>query len=107
MIYGYARISRNTQSIDRQVRNIGEYENTAHIIKEAYTGTTQERPEWVKLCRKLKPGDTVIFDSVSRMSRNAEEGFAEYQKLYDSGISFRGEGSSSQEISPHSYVGNY
>ena len=87
MIYGYARISRSTQSIDRQVRNIGEYESTAHIIKEAYTGTTQERPEWVKLRRKLKPGDTVIFDSVSRMSRNAEEGFAEYQQLYDSGIS--------------------
>ena len=87
MIYGYARISRSTQSIDRQVRNIGEYERTAHIVKEAYTGTTQERPEWVKLRRKLKPGDTVIFDSVSRMSRNAEEGFAEYQQLYDSGIS--------------------
>ena len=87
MIYGYARISRSTQSIDRQVRNIGEYESAAHIVKEAYTGTTQERPEWTKLRKKLKSGDTVIFDSVSRMSRNAEEGFAEYQQLYDSGIS--------------------
>ena len=87
MIYGYARISKPTQNIERQTRNIGEYESAAHIVKEAYTGTTQERPEWVKLRRKLKPGDTVIFDSVSRMSRNAEEGFAEYQQLYGSGIS--------------------
>ena len=44
MIYGYARISRPTQNIERQIRNITEYEPKAKIITEAYTGTTQERP---------------------------------------------------------------
>ena len=48
MIYGYARISRPTQNIDRQIRNISEYAPTAKIIAEAYTGTTQERPEWCR-----------------------------------------------------------
>lgn len=86
MVYGYARISRPTQNIERQTRNILEHENKAQIIKEAYTGTTQERPEWLKLCKKLKSGDTIIFDSVSRMSRNAEEGFNEYEKLYKENI---------------------
>lgn len=86
MKYGYARISRPTQNIERQIRNITDYETHAHIVKEAYTGTTQDRPEWLKLRKKLKPGDTVIFDSVSRMSRNADEGFADYQSLYESGI---------------------
>lgn len=86
MIYGYARISRPTQNIERQIRNILEYENKAHIIREAYTGTTQDRPEWLKLRKKLKPGDTVIFDSVSRMSRNADEGFADYESLYNMGV---------------------
>ena len=86
MIYGYARISRPTQSIDRQIRNIQEYCEAAHIYKESYTGTTQDRPEWIKLQKRIKLHDTIIFDSVSRMSRNAEEGFNEYQILYDMGV---------------------
>lgn len=85
-VYGYCRISRATQSIDRQIRNITEFDSSAKLYKEAFTGTTQDRPEWLKLRKKLKQGDTVIFDSVSRMSRNADEGFAEYEELYNDGV---------------------
>ena len=81
-IYGYCRISTAKQSIDRQIRNIKAEYPTAHIVQEAYTGTSIFRPEWLKLYRVLKAGDTVVFDSVSRMSRNAEEGFALYEDLY-------------------------
>lgn len=45
-----------------------------------------DRPEWSKLYRRLKPGDTVVFDSVSRLSRDAEAGTALYQELYSKGI---------------------
>lgn len=86
MIYGYARISRPTQNIERQIRNIKEYDNTAIIIREAYTGTTQDRPEWLKLLKHIKTDDTIIFDSVSRMSRNSDEGFEEYERLFNLGI---------------------
>lgn len=86
MIYGYARISRPSQNIQRQIRNVHKYEPTAVIIEEAYTGTTQSRPKWQRLLNNLEKGDTIIFDSVSRMSRNADEGFSEYQALYDEGI---------------------
>ena len=85
-IYGYCRISTAKQSIDRQTRNIKDEYPTAHIVQEAYTGTSIFRPEWLKLYRILKSGDTVVFDSVSRMSRNAEEGFALYEDLYYKGI---------------------
>jgi DNA invertase Pin-like site-specific DNA recombinase len=85
-IYGYCRISTAKQSIDRQIRNIKAEYPTAHIVQEAYTGTSIFRPEWLKLYRVLKEGDTVVFDSVSRMSRNAEEGFALYEDLYHKGI---------------------
>lgn len=81
-IYGYCRISTAKQSIDRQIRNIKAEYPTAHIVQEAYTGTSIFRPEWLKLYRVLKAGDTVVFDSVSRMSRNAEEGFALYPALF-------------------------
>lgn len=86
-IYGYCRISRKTMSIERQVRNIlNEYPN-AHIFKEAYTGTKiAGRKELDKLLRILKSGDTVIFDSASRMSRNAEEAMLLYEDLFNKNI---------------------
>lgn len=85
-VYGYCRISTKQQSIDRQIRNIKAEYNTAVIVTEAYSGTTINRPEWNKLHKKVKSGDTIVFDSVSRMSRNADEGFALYEELYNKGI---------------------
>ena len=86
-IYGYCRISRKVQSIDRQIRNIKAAYPDACILQEAYTGTKVEgRKEFEKLCRTVKSGDTVVFDSVSRMSRNAEDGFTLYKKFLDDGI---------------------
>ena len=86
-IYGYSRISTKKQSIERQIRNIkAEYADAA-IVQEAYTGTTLEgRKEFEKLLKIIKVGDTIVFDSVSRMSRNADEGVKLYMELYDKGI---------------------
>lgn len=84
--YGYCRISTKKQNIDRQERNIKAAYPTATIVKEAYTGTTMDRPEWNKLYKKAKQGDTIIFDSVSRLSRNAEDGYKLYAELYGKGI---------------------
>ena len=85
-VYGYCRISTQHQSIERQVRNIRATYDTAVIITESCSGTTMNRPEWNKLYKNLKPGDTIVFDSVSRMSRDAEEGFALYEELYNKGV---------------------
>lgn len=86
-IYGYCRISTNTQNIDRQIRNIKKEYPEAIIIPEIYTGTKiWGRKEFNKLLKTIKKGDTIVFDSVSRMSRNAEEGFMLYQELYAKGI---------------------
>lgn len=88
MIYGYCRISTPKQSIDRQVRNIQSSYPDAYIVKEVYTGTkTDGRKEFEKLVKNVSSGDIIVFDSVSRMSRNAEEGFADYQRLYNEGVS--------------------
>ena len=86
MIYGYCRVSTNHQRITRQITNIKEIDSHANIIKEFYTGTTQSRPQWEKLVKQIEKGDTIIFDSVSRMSRNADEGFRDYKMLYELGV---------------------
>ena len=87
MEYGYARISRAKQSIDRQIRNIKAAFPNATIVQEVFIRTTLNRKEWNKLYNKVKSGDTIIFDSVSRMSGNADEGISAYEDLYNRGVS--------------------
>lgn len=86
-IYGYCRISTKQQSIERQIRNIKELYKNAVIVEEVYTGTkTEGREKWKALYTRVQKGDIIVFDSVSRMSRNADEGFNLYQELYNKGI---------------------
>ena len=84
---GYCRISKAKQSIERQIRNIKAAYPNALIIQEVFTRTRIDRKEWQKLVSKVKDGDTIIFDSVSRMSGNADDGFAAYEDLYSRGVS--------------------
>ena len=86
MIYAYCRVSTQKQNLSRQIENILREYPEAIIIKEAFTGTSMQRPEWLKLIKKLHSGDTLVFDEVSRMSRNAEDGFQIYEELYSKGI---------------------
>ena len=86
-IFGYCRVSTQSQSITRQIRNILEAYPMAIIYQEAYTGTKlYERKEFNKLLKRVKNGDTIVFDSVSRMSRNADDGIALYLDLFYKGI---------------------
>ena len=86
-IYGYCRVSSAKQNIDRQIRNIKAKYEDAIILKETFTGTKVEgRKEFQKLLNRIKEGDTIVFDSVSRMSRNSDEGFELYEKLFNQGI---------------------
>lgn len=85
-IYGYCRVSTMKQSIERQIRNIEEQYPEAVIVTDKTTGRNFDRSGWLKIYKQLKPGDTVVFDEVSRMSRDAEEGFEIYQELFQKGV---------------------
>lgn len=86
-VYGYCRVSTVKQSIERQVRNILSLYPDADIRKEIYTGTKyQGREELQKILKTVKKVDTIVFDSVSRMARNADDGTTLYFELYESGI---------------------
>lgn len=86
-IYAYVRISTPKQSIERQIRNIQFIYPNAIIVKEIYTRTSfQGRKEWDKLMRVVQSEDKIVFDSVSRMSGNADEGCEIYETLFNNGI---------------------
>lgn len=87
MVRGYCRISKRTQNIERQIRNIlKEYPN-AKLYTEAYTGTKMKgRKEFERLLKEVQTGDIIVFDSVSRMARNAQEGTELYFDLFEKGV---------------------
>lgn len=87
MEYGYCRISTPKQSMERQIRNIKAAYPDAVIVQETYTRTRLDRKEWQKLVNCAQSGDTIVFDSVSRMSGDANDGFAAYEELYNRGVS--------------------
>ena len=84
--YGYVRVSTVKQSIERQIRNIKAEFPDAVIVTDEYTGTKLDRPGWMKIYKAAKAGDVIVFDSVSRMSRDADEGFQVYEELFRRGV---------------------
>ena len=72
MLYGYARVSSKEQSLERQLKILKENgvlkEN---IYKENASGKSFEnRVEYARLLEKCSVGDTIIFTSLDRFSRN-------------------------------------
>lgn len=98
----YTRVSTIKQSSLRQIANLKEFARKELMIPEdepltfysdEFTGTTMNRPQWDKMmkyigsCLKKNQEVTICFDSVCRMSRNAEEGCKAYFDFVDKGVS--------------------
>lgn len=85
-VYGYCRVSTKHQSIRRQETEIKGLYPDAVIFSEQWTGTEMHRPEWMKLYKRLRPGDTVVFTELSRLARTAQQGFEVYEDLFIHGV---------------------
>lgn len=88
MIVGYARVSTPSQKLERQIANLKNAYPDIVIISEKYTGKTENRPKWQQLLKQCRASmvKKLVFDEVSRFSRNAEEAIKEYKELYSLGI---------------------
>lgn len=89
MIYGYCRVSTPKQSLKRQEDNIKAQFPDALIYSDVYSGKTSARPQFQRLLKKVNNGDVIVFDEVSRMSRNAAEGFQDYMALLSKGVDLK------------------
>ncbi|MGL5796770.1 MAG: recombinase family protein [Cetobacterium sp.] len=85
-VYGYCRMSHRKHVIKKQIENILKAYPEAKLFPEVFSETIMERKEWIKLKDLVKAGDTIVFDSVSRMSRNSDEGILDYMYLLDRNI---------------------
>ena len=90
MIYGYARVSttkqmKNGNSIDEQEQLLKEA-GAQIIVKDGYTGTKMDRPEFTKLVETLKPGDKLIVTKLDRFARTAVQGVEVVRDLMEKGV---------------------
>ena len=73
-IYGYVRVSSQEQNEDRQLIAMAEAGVArANIFIDKQSGKDFERPNYKRLMKKLRPGDTLIIKSIDRLGRNYEE----------------------------------
>ena len=74
MNYGYIRVSTKDQNEDRQLLAMEEVNLPAkRIYMDKQSGKDFDRPQYKKLVKKLKPGDTLYIQSIDRLGRNYEE----------------------------------
>lgn len=87
MIYGYARVSTKGQAKDGNSLEVQEQalkENGAtKVYSDAYTGTKIGRPEFDKLLKEVKPGDTIVVTKLDRFCRSASQGIELVDELLD------------------------
>lgn len=73
-LFGYARVSTVEQNLDRQIDILKEYGVAeADIFTDKISGTKFSRPAFDDLKRQLRPGDTILTESLSRLSRSTAD----------------------------------
>ncbi len=82
MEYGYIRVSTREQNESRQLAALGEYGIAPSCIyMDKQSGKDFNRPNYQRLLRKIKNGDTLVIKSIDRLGRNYEEILAQWRVL--------------------------
>ena len=69
--YGYARVSTLKQDLQEQIDEIvAKGVNRDNIFAEKMTGTKSDRPQWLKLTKKVKPGDEILVTKLDRLGHS-------------------------------------
>ncbi|HJB39149.1 MAG TPA: recombinase family protein [Candidatus Ruthenibacterium avium] len=72
MKIGYARVSTENQNLERQIDALYEY-GVDELYTEKITGTKACRPELDKVRLRMREGDSVVVESLSRLGRSTRD----------------------------------
>ncbi len=74
MEYGYVRVSAKDQNVERQIDAMHEAGlQDKRIFIEKQSGKDFDRPVYLRLLKKLRPGDVLFVKSIDRLGRNYNE----------------------------------
>ena len=88
MIFGYTRVSKQEQNLDRQIdqlRGIG----CEKIFKDKITGMKRDRPQLNKMLEQLRAGDTVIITELTRFGRSVKDLLTLADQLDQMGVNLK------------------
>lgn len=80
--YGYVRVSSRDQNEARQLlamRQFGVAEE--RVYRDKQSGKDFNRPQYRRLVRRLKAGDTLVVASIDRLGRNYREILEQWRVL--------------------------
>ena len=74
MLVGYARVSTEEQSLNRQIDLLVDYGvDKRNIYKEKISGVKSNREQLDKMLDELQEGDTIIISDLTRISRSTKD----------------------------------
>jgi DNA invertase Pin-like site-specific DNA recombinase len=88
MIYGYARVSTDGQSLDAQVKQL-RAAGAEKVFKETASGAKTERAELARAIRRLDDGDTLLVTRLDRLARSTRDLLNTLAQIADKGAGFR------------------
>ena len=86
-IFGYARVSTETQTLDGQLDALSSY-GCDVIFSEKYTGTKDKRPELDRLLSQLREGDKVVVTKLDRLGRSMKHLLSMIELFQSKGVEF-------------------
>lgn len=88
MIYGYARVSTDGQSVEAQVAALAEA-GAAKIFREVASGAKSDRPQLRKAIAALQASDVLMVTRLDRLARSTLDLLHTLKAVSDRGAGFR------------------
>ena len=90
MLFGYARVSTNSQardgnSLEAQIHSLKEA-RAEKIFSDVFSGSKNDRPELDKLLKIIQSGDTLIITKLDRIARSVMNGIQLIETLNNNGV---------------------
>ncbi len=85
MRYGYLRVSRKKQTLDRQIHGLKGLCDE-FVLEKVSAATVIKRPKFMALLEKLQCGDTLVIWDLDRAFRSAEDAIVQERLLRERGV---------------------
>ena len=87
MKFGYARVSKNDQSLDIQIQKLKDY-GCEEIFQEKVSGSKDNRSQLNQLLNKVRKGDTICVVRLDRLGRRMTKLIELINDFKEKGIEF-------------------
>lgn len=89
-LFAYVRVSSKDQNEARQIETMKrEGIEDRDIFLDKQSGKNFDRPQYQLLKQMVRKGDTIVFDSITRMGRNMNDTMTEYDWFVKNGVQLR------------------